>query len=178
MRFNLYLFTILNLTSAYKNIIFIGMPNAGKSFLGKKLAEKIDIKYYDCDELNPLFKKYKNSRKDWNKFRDYEYHILKNLLSEKQDKIISTGGGCIENHKIYNLFLNLAEEDYLIHIIRNNSVENYEKNLPNNWEHLWIKRAKWYFMISHDNYWNDGSVENFFSWFFKKINSSKNNKIL
>ena len=33
------------------NITLIGMPGVGKSFLGKKLAEKLNYKFLDIDEL-------------------------------------------------------------------------------------------------------------------------------
>jgi len=147
-----------------KNIILIGMPNSGKSYLGKQLSQEINKTYYDCDLLNPLFNKEKKTKKDWREYRDLEYKILQDVLSDDSDKIISTGGGCIENHKIFNLFLNTSKESKIIHIIRNNS-EGIVKNLPQEWDNLWIKRGKWYFLISDLNYWNDGSFHDFLIWY-------------
>lgn len=65
MKLNFYsLLFFLQITFAYRNIILIGMPNSGKSFLGKKLSENLNIQYYDCDELNPLFKTVKKVKKN------------------------------------------------------------------------------------------------------------------
>ena len=34
-----------------KNIVLIGMPGCGKSAIGKKIAKKLNMPFYDADEV-------------------------------------------------------------------------------------------------------------------------------
>ena len=110
------------------NIILIGMPGVGKTLLGKDLSIKLNKPFYDTDEL--IIKKYNMNLHDlvkmysWEWFRNEEYIILKKLL-ELDNIIISTGGGIIENHKIYELI----KLHTVIYITRNVSDEIKNKRL-------------------------------------------------
>ena len=81
-----------------KNICFIGSMGAGKSVIGKLLANELRMRYYDSDKLiekklnksiNQIF-----SDHDEKYFRDIEEGIVLSLL-DKKNCVISLGGGSI-----------------------------------------------------------------------------------
>ena len=83
---------------AKKNICLIGLMGAGKSVIGKLLAEKLRIKYYDSDKLiekrlnksiNQIFSEHGEGY-----FRNIEEDIVLSLL-DKKNCVISLGGGSI-----------------------------------------------------------------------------------
>lgn len=104
-----------------KNIVLIGMPGCGKSTIGKKLARRLEVPFYDIDEeivkisgksIPELFSVSENH------FRDKETEAAK-ILAEKTGSIISCGGGIIKR-KInleylrktgYIVFLNRSPEN-------------------------------------------------------------------
>lgn len=82
-----------------QNIILIGMPGCGKTTIGKILAKKLNMKFFDCDHV---FEKTFNTKiSDFfssfgeNAFRDEETKLLADL-TQKTGAVISTGGGCVE----------------------------------------------------------------------------------
>lgn len=155
---------------SYHNIIFIGMPDSGKTFLSKQLSRKLNLPYYDSDELNPFLKVYKNTKPQWNTFRQEECKIIKNLIQNPEPKIISTGGGCIESALLFNTLLNKSKHDIIINVLKSKNNNTSNKNLPKSHEELWLKRGKWYFFLSDYDFWNDEmGGENFLAWFENNI---------
>lgn len=84
--------------SINKNIVLIGMPGSGKTTIGKILAEKLKMSFIDLDQyieefsgetIAEIFKKGEDC------FRDIETSAI-NSLYDKEDAIISTGGGVIK----------------------------------------------------------------------------------
>lgn len=85
------------------NIVLVGMPGAGKSFIGQKLAKLlVHFTYVDTDEkieqdtgmpITEIFEK--ESEKH---FRGLEADLIKEL-SNKKNYIISVGGGAFENEE-------------------------------------------------------------------------------
>ncbi|MFN7181547.1 MAG: shikimate kinase [Planctomycetota bacterium] len=84
------------------NIVLIGFMGAGKSTVGKLIAQKLKRKFYDCDELivqktelsiEEIFRLYGEI-----KFRTIETEVLKNL-SRLEDVVIATGGGAITRYR-------------------------------------------------------------------------------
>lgn len=85
-------------------IILVGLPSSGKTTIGKKLSEKLNIPLIDTDALiieeinqdyvpvNSIQECYKILGDD--KFRDVEYRILFNIGPSRA--VLSTGGGIIE----------------------------------------------------------------------------------
>jgi shikimate kinase len=80
-----------------KNIVLIGFMGSGKSFIGKKLAKKLDINFLDMDELieknegvqiRQIF-----TDKGEGYFRDLECKLFENLCQTQKNSVISTGGG-------------------------------------------------------------------------------------
>jgi len=90
---------ILNrLTASVQNIVFIGMPGAGKSTLGQRVAEALNRTFIDTDlavsekagmPVEGIFEKFGEKR-----FRDMETEIIKEA-GKKHALVIATGGGCV-----------------------------------------------------------------------------------
>ncbi len=83
-----------------QNIVLIGMPASGKSTNGKKIAEYLERKFYDSDDviekaenlkIKDIFKQFGESV-----FREKECATIKEL-SKLSGVVISTGGGVILN---------------------------------------------------------------------------------
>ncbi len=81
-------------------IYLIGMPGCGKSTLGTKLAEKLNMEFIDMDTyiekkscmfIDEIFEAYGEKF-----FRELETNTLKEFM-ELDNVIISTGGGVIKN---------------------------------------------------------------------------------
>lgn len=83
------------------NIVLIGMPGSGKSYIGKKLAKLlVHFNYVDTDEqieqnsglcIAEIFEKHGEKY-----FRELEVAAIKEI-SENKNQIISIGGGAFEN---------------------------------------------------------------------------------
>ncbi|MCQ2744530.1 MAG: shikimate kinase [bacterium] len=99
------------------NIILIGMPACGKTYICNKLAEKLNnYTPYDIDciiektvgmEISDIFKTYSEDY-----FRKLEYDTIKTVCNG-ENKIISIGGGAFENPDSRNTLLNFGLVFYL-----------------------------------------------------------------
>lgn len=99
------------------NIILIGMPASGKSYICAKLAEKMpEYIPFDTDsiiektsgmKITEIFEKYSEDY-----FRKLEYDTIK-MLCTGENKIISIGGGAFENPDTRNTLLNFGTVFYL-----------------------------------------------------------------
>jgi shikimate kinase len=82
-------------------IFLIGMPGSGKSTIGKMLSEKLDLPYFDTDEIisrmegDTIPKIFENFGEPY--FRLKEEELIKNW--KLHNAVISTGGGlpCYNN---------------------------------------------------------------------------------
>lgn len=130
-----------------ENIVLTGMPGAGKSTVGKLLAKKCKVPFYDTDAL--LVEKDGREIKDIfaqdgeGFFRDLEAEVVKEV-SLKSPCVISTGGGVIlRDDNVENLkrngrlvFLNRAPEtirptdDRPLADDQKKVMDLYEKRLP------------------------------------------------
>lgn len=90
-------------------LILIGFMGVGKTSVGKKLAEKLNLKFIDTDyeieksenkTISQIFEDYGERY-----FRTLETKVLKNALKE-ENIIISTGGGIITNKENYEILKN------------------------------------------------------------------------
>lgn len=79
-----------------RSIVLVGLMGAGKSCVGRKLAESLEIPFHDSDEevekaagceVKDIFKVYGEAA-----FRDCERRVIQRLLNEGPC-IIATGGG-------------------------------------------------------------------------------------
>ena len=96
--------TILN---KKQNIVLVGMPGSGKTTVGKKLAKKLNRRFYDTDVV--ITEKEGTTpaeiirTKGEQAFRDIESAVCRELASE-QGVIIATGGGAIlRKENVFNL---------------------------------------------------------------------------
>lgn len=91
------------------NIVLIGMPSAGKTTIGKMLAEKLGKQFIDLDEV--IIKKAGMSipeifaQSGEEGFRAMESEVAKEL-AKLTNKIIATGGGSVK-HKVNMDYLRL-----------------------------------------------------------------------
>lgn len=112
-----------------KNIVLIGMRGSGKSTVAKLLAQKLNKKYIESDEL--IVKKNKQTipemvkKYGWNYFRDKESEIVKEI-STSNGIVISTGGGVVT--RLQNIDI-LKKNGMLIHL--NASLETLIKRMGN-----------------------------------------------
>ncbi|TFB11320.1 hypothetical protein E3V33_06225, partial [Candidatus Marinimicrobia bacterium MT.SAG.4] len=115
------------------NIYIVGFMGAGKSVVGKLLAEKLERKYYDTDSLveksanitiSELFEESGEEQ-----FRSVESSVLKKVSLEN-NAVISCGGGLLlleENRELLSrtgttLYLDTSPETLLTRLIR--SIDN------------------------------------------------------
>ncbi len=99
------------------NIILVGMPGSGKSYIGLKLSEKLaGFTLVDTDsvvektqglKISEIFEKFSEDY-----FRKLEYDTIK-MVCCGENKIISVGGGAFENPDNRNTLLNFGTVFYL-----------------------------------------------------------------
>jgi len=137
------------------NIILIGMSGVGKTYLGKYISQKLNIPFYNTDEL--IINKYNTQLKDlikmhsWEWFRKEEYLTLQKL-NKMKNIIISTGGGIIENKNINLLFAS----HLIVYIKRNvNNEIKLERCLSKSYDELYKEREPIYEKLSKNIYNND-----------------------
>jgi len=84
------------LLSSKLNIVFIGMPMSGKTTIGKEVANTMKREFIDIDDLI-TYRTGKSIQElfDDKIFREVESKIINSI--EGSGKIISTGGGVVEN---------------------------------------------------------------------------------
>ena len=99
-----------------KNLILLGMMGAGKTTIGKLVAKKLNLDFYDIDQIiekennmkiNDIFQK-----KGETFFRKQEEYTTINYLKKKHS-IISLGGGAFINKNIRNNVLSNAKSFWL-----------------------------------------------------------------
>lgn len=83
------------------NIVLVGMPGAGKTYIGNRLARLlVHFDYFDIDEeiekkagmsISEIFEK-----ESQESFRALEKDVIKEI-SSRRNRIISVGGGAFEN---------------------------------------------------------------------------------
>jgi shikimate kinase len=81
------------------NLVLIGFMGTGKTTIGEKLSEKLDLNFFDTDRLieekenktiSNIFK-----RQAEKYFRKIESEVIHNLCSKEDNLIISCGGGVV-----------------------------------------------------------------------------------
>lgn len=85
-----------------KTLVLIGMPGAGKSSVGRRLASRLDCPFADSDQeiekaagmtIPQIFETYGEPA-----FRDGERKVIARLLGG-EPKVLSTGGGAFMNEQ-------------------------------------------------------------------------------
>ena len=89
----------LELLSKTENIVLSGMPGAGKSTVGKLLAQKLERPFFDLDEeivrvagrsIPEIFATDGEAT-----FRNLETKVLRDVLANQKGIVLATGGGAI-----------------------------------------------------------------------------------
>ena len=88
-----------------KNLVFVGMMGCGKSTIGSMISKKLNLNFFDIDQLIENDQKMKISKifeiKGENFFRDIEKKITLNILKSKKG-VVALGGGAFINRTIKN----------------------------------------------------------------------------
>lgn len=80
------------------DLILIGLPASGKTTVGRQLARRLDMPFFDCDEaieaaagcsVSDIFARYGEAY-----FRELEHRTLETLCC-KEGCVIATGGGAV-----------------------------------------------------------------------------------
>ena len=88
-----------------KNLIFLGMMGSGKSSIGLLVSKKLNLKFFDTDnmiedevgmKISKIFEK-----KGENYFRNIEEKITLKIL-KNNNNVVSLGGGAFINKRIRN----------------------------------------------------------------------------
>ncbi len=161
-----------------QHIILIGFKNAGKSTIGKELAEKIQRTFIDLDE--EITKEHqKRSQKNLTCreimklhgekfFRELEHEVLANIMTVKKPMILAVGGGTpmMKNNR------NLLQKQMIVHITAPKSII-FERIVTNGkpaffpkeqdsfvtFQELWNEREPIFNKIANITVKNSGSVE-------------------
>ena len=154
-----------------KNLILIGNMAAGKSTIGRLLAKKLNLKFFDTDFIIENKTKMKIfeifEKKGEATFRNLEKKITLNLLN-KNNCIISLGGGAFIDETIRKnaqkkgctIWLNQSIET-LIYRIKKNNKRPIASNLSDNeLKNLFFNRSKIYAKAKYEiNCENIGKAE-------------------
>ena len=123
-----------------KNIVLVGLMGAGKTTVGKILAEKLKKEFIDTDEL--IVKEEKKSineifaQSGEKYFREIEKNIIEKV-SELSDKVISIGGGALEN---FENISNLKRNGILFYLKAD--VNTLEQRLKNTTDRPLLKNTR------------------------------------
>jgi len=114
------------------NIYLIGMMGSGKSTIGRKLADRLNMSWIDMDEaienkgmkIPEIFEKYGETR-----FREIETEVTSEI-SKLHNYVVSTGGGVILRSDNISIMKESGHSIYL-----NASTETLLRNLEMGREH-------------------------------------------
>ena len=143
-----------------ENLILLGMMGVGKTTIGKLVAKKLNLDFYDIDQIiekennmkiNDIFHK-----KGETFFRKQEESITINYL-KKNHSVISLGGGAFVNKNIRDKVLSKAKSFWLttnIEILKSRIKTNKKRPIINqiglkNIEDLINKRKEFYSLANH-----------------------------
>ena len=79
-------------------VALIGLPGSGKSTVGRQLAQRLQVSFFDSDhvieeQLGCSIREY-FEREGEERFRDVERQVI-DELTQRADGVISTGGGAV-----------------------------------------------------------------------------------
>ncbi|MFP4020302.1 MAG: 3-dehydroquinate synthase [Halanaerobium sp.] len=94
-------------------IVLTGFMTAGKTTVGKIIADKNNFSFYDSDHLIEAKEKMSIEEiftlKGEDYFRETEKEVIAELLTSKEDLVLAPGGGAVLNDELRQLMLEQAE---------------------------------------------------------------------
>ena len=144
-----------------KNLVLLGMMGVGKTRIGKYLAKKLKINFFDIDKLVEKKNKMKIAEifktKGEAYFRKEEEFVTIKYLNKK-GSIIALGGGGFINDKIrkkvlsecVSVWLNVNLETIYTRLKNSKKRPLICNNNPNNIDKIFIKRKKIYSLADHE----------------------------
>lgn len=116
-----------------RHVALTGFMAAGKSTIGKKLARKLGVKFYDIDDvvveqhgsISDIFYAQGEAQ-----FRQYEFEAVQQVLLNEQPAVIALGGGAVTydatlkllKKRTYRIFVKAAPEQILGRLRRSKRV--------------------------------------------------------
>jgi XRE family transcriptional regulator, aerobic/anaerobic benzoate catabolism transcriptional regulator len=100
-----------------ERIALIGLRGAGKSTIGRLLADKLDVSFFELDRqieqasglsLSMMFDMYGQSG-----FRRFERHCLDDLLKDQKRFVVATGGSLVSEPSTYDRVLSTCQTIWL-----------------------------------------------------------------
>ncbi len=133
------------------------MPGAGKSTLGRQIAEKIHIPFFDLDDIivnaeqRSIPNIFEKEGEDY--FRKIERESLHRIISEKQEMVLACGGGtpCFYDNMDFmkksgkTVFVDVPVEGLELRLLENDDRPLLQSgDLSGNLRNLYISRKSFY----------------------------------
>ena len=144
-----------------KNLVLLGMMGVGKTRIGKYVAKRLKINFFDIDKLVEKKNEMKITEifktKGESYFRKEEEFVTMKYLNKKES-IISLGGGGFINDKIrkkvlsecISVWLNVNLETIYARLKYSNKRPLIYKNIQNNIGKIFMVRKKIYSLADHE----------------------------
>ena len=145
-----------------KNLVLLGMMGVGKTGIGKYVARRLKINFFDIDKLIEKKNEMKITEIFKTKgeiyFRMEEEFVTIKYLNKKKGSIISLGGGGFINDKIrkkvlsecVSVWLNVNLETIYARLKYSNKRPLIYKNIQNNIGKIFMVRKKIYSLADHE----------------------------
>ena len=144
-----------------KNLVLLGMMGVGKTRIGKYVAKRLKINFFDIDKLIEKKNEMKITEifktKGESYFRKEEEFVTTKYLNKKRS-IISLGGGGFINDKIrkkvlsecISVWLNVNLETIYARMKNSKKRPLIYKNSRNNIDKIFMERKKIYSLADHE----------------------------
>ena len=144
-----------------KNLVLLGMMGVGKTGIGKYVARRLKINFFDIDKLIEKKNEMKITKifktKGETYFRKEEEFVTIKYLNKKES-IISLGGGGFINDKIrkkvlsecISVWLNVNLETIYTRLKNSKKRPLIYKNNQNNISKIFMERKKIYSLANHE----------------------------
>ena len=145
-----------------KNLVLLGMMGVGKTVIGKYVAKRLKINFFDIDKLIEKKNEMKITEIFKTKgeiyFRMEEEFVTIKYLNNKKESIISLGGGGFINGKIrkkvlsewISVWLNVNLETIYTRLKNSKKRPLIYKNNQNNIGKIFMERKKIYSLANHE----------------------------
>tara|TARA_Y100000590_G_scaffold469156_1_gene655188 strand:+ start:8511 stop:9032 length:522 start_codon:yes stop_codon:yes gene_type:complete len=170
------------------NIVLIGMMGVGKSAIGRRLSQILQIPFLDIDKIieqkegKAIAKIFTENGEEF--FRNIELKISMDILQENSHTIISTGGGAIMHETIRNkilsdnrsIWLNLSKDQILKRVQKNSTRPLIKKNPQKVINELIKDRLIYYQMADIHINCNNKNINKCANEIIQKLNEMKKNE--